>query len=83
MDDTLRAMLTGFVNDPPDSDFQSGFLSATLTIANEVAGMSRDDPLWANANALLNGDDPKYIAAAVKAKAKRQFSVINGGKANG
>lgn len=81
-EEVMRAILAGFVNDPPDTEFQEGYLSAMLTFANEVMGIPNTDPLWAQADFLLDGDDPSYVSAAQEAKAKRQpFGVIDGGKA--
>ncbi len=83
--EVVLGMLAGFVCDPPDSDFQKGYLAAALTIANEVLGIPATDPLWAEADALLGGADGADAAyvAAVKEQAEKKrapFTVIDGGK---
>jgi hypothetical protein len=80
--ETVRRILAGFVSDPPDSDFQQGYLAAVLTIANEVLGIHATDPLWAQADALLGGANPAYVAAIREQAEKKRapFTVIDGGK---
>lgn len=52
----IRVILQSFVGDPPDTDFQQGYLAAALVIANEVVGIPNTDPLWQQADNLLSGD---------------------------
>lgn len=54
--DQIKVILQSFVGDPPDNDFQAGYLSAVLVIANEVAGIPRTDPLWRQADDLLSNN---------------------------
>ncbi len=76
---TARTMLTSFVNDPPDSDYQRGFLAAVLVITNEHMDVRYNDPLWQKADALLNGDVSEAIQTAV-AKKTTTLSIIKGGR---
>lgn len=45
MNDYMRATLSLFVTDPPDSDFQRGYHEALKVFANEAMGFKYDDPL--------------------------------------
>lgn len=46
-------ILDGFVRDPPDDDYQRGFLRAMLMFSNEVLGIPDDDQTWKAADALM------------------------------
>jgi len=35
----VRRMIEGFLSDPPDTDYQWGFLAATIVIAHEIMGI--------------------------------------------
>jgi disulfide oxidoreductase YuzD len=76
----MRRMLEGFVNDPPDSDYQQGFLAASLVIANEIMGIEWDDPLILAANDLIGAGHPD-VKEIVK-KARSSLTVIDGGKSS-
>jgi hypothetical protein len=39
-------------NDPPDDEYQEGFLGAVLTIGNEVLGIPSNNPIWEYASGL-------------------------------
>lgn len=52
-------ILMGFVNDPPDSEFQWGYLGAMLTFSNEVLCIPNDDPTWKAADAVMEGKLPE------------------------
>jgi len=72
-------ILRGFVDDPPDTEFQEGFLAGMLVFANEVLGIRFDDPLWQEADAILKkGAGEHSVAEAVEAV--RKFTVIDGDK---
>lgn len=43
--DYMRKALELFVADPPDSDFQRGYLEGLKVFANEAMGFRWDDPL--------------------------------------
>lgn len=43
--DGIREAIEGFITDPPDSDFQAGYLSALIEVARAQLGMLKDDPL--------------------------------------
>lgn len=74
------AMLAGFIHDPPDSEYQCGFLGALLVIANEALGIPFTDPVWDAANLLLSGNaDAAYEMAAKKRAA---LQVIEGGRSS-
>ncbi len=49
-------ILGGFIGDPPDTEFQLGYLAAMLTFANEVLCIPNDDPTWKAADALMTAD---------------------------
>lgn len=74
----IRRMLEGFVNDPPDTDYQQGFLAAVIVIGHEIMGIGFDEPVMADANALVAGSAPNI--REVCEETKRTFSVIDGGK---
>jgi hypothetical protein len=65
----IRQMLEGFVKDPPDNDFQAGFLAATITIANEIMGIAHDDPLILAAEGKLD-----------ELSRMKRFTIIEGGR---
>lgn len=50
-------ILNSFIGDPPDTDFQRGYLSAILVFANEVLGVPYNDPTWVAADALVSAKD--------------------------
>lgn len=77
----IRKILEGFVNDPPDTPFQQGFLEATLVIAMEVFDVRYEDPLWQAADAASNGTLIKEVIKE-KEDARKRFSVIDGGRTN-
>lgn len=65
----MRLALGLFVTDPPDAEFQRGYLEALKVFANEAMGFHWDDPLlWGNAT------------PAIDAVPKPKFEVIQGGK---
>ena len=70
---TMRRMLQGFVDDPPDSEYQHGFLAALLMFGNEVMGIEWNDPL------LLKANETPAAQAAI-AKARPALTIIDGGK---
>lgn len=74
----MRRMLQGFVDDPPDSEYQHGFLAALLMFGNEVMGIEWNDPLLLQANTILDGETP--AAQAAIAKARPTLTVIDGGQ---
>lgn len=53
----LRAVLA-FLDDPPDSDYQAGFLAALLTIYREGLGKGIDDARLKMAGALIRPNKP-------------------------
>jgi hypothetical protein len=77
---TMRRLLQGFVDDPPDSEYQEGFLAALAMFANEVMGFEWNDPLLVKAMAAFDGSTP--TAHATVAKARPALTIINGGKPN-
>jgi len=74
----MRKMLESFVSDPPDSDYQKGFLAAGLVIANEIMGFEWNDPLLLKCNDLGNPDSPDMKETITKARAA--LTIIDGGK---
>lgn len=49
----MRRALESFASDPPDSEYQMGYLEALKVFANEALGFKWDDPL------LWRADHPK------------------------
>ena len=47
-----------FLVDPPDTDYQCGFLAALVLLAKEILGLSMTDPPFAAAEALLRSYEP-------------------------
>jgi hypothetical protein len=79
--ETIREILWGFVHDPPDTDYQRGFLAAALTIANEVMGISVNDEIWKRANRILCPEPMVEEAERMLARKKRaKLTVIDGDK---
>jgi hypothetical protein len=70
----MRKCLASFVTNPPDTDFQKGYVAGMLVFANEVLGIPRNDPTWADADALLDGHDCQI------SKVLPVLTVIDGGK---
>ena len=56
----VRSSVHTFLSDPPDSEFQAGFLGALLVIARDVLGQRMDEPPFVEAQELqekyLNGN---------------------------
>ena len=50
VEEYVRSTVQGFVGDPPDSDYQSGFLAALLVIAQEALGHRLDMSPYAEAD---------------------------------
>lgn len=69
----VRAILYSFIGDPPDTDFQSGYLAAVLVIANEVVGIKCSDPLYREADALLKG----YPASKQETTKRHSLKVVS------
>jgi hypothetical protein len=65
----MRECLQLFILDPPDSDFQRGFLEGMKVFANEAMGFKWDDPL-------LWGEDVQPIETRFIPRPK--FTVIDG-----
>jgi hypothetical protein len=65
----MREALKLFEGDPPDSDFQRGYMEALKVFANEAMGFAWDDPLLWGAS-----------APAPEARRKPTLAVIDGGK---
>jgi hypothetical protein len=74
--DVLRKMLDGFVNDPPDTDFQHGFLEGLIVAAHEALGMRMEDQTFKEASYLAYATT---LPAEVQ-PARKKFMVIEGGK---
>ena len=49
----IRSSVQTFLVDPPDSEFQRGFLSALLVVAKEALGLHLDVPPFAKAQKLV------------------------------
>lgn len=75
---TMRRMLQGFVDDPPDSEYQEGFLAALAMFANEVMGFEWNDPMLMKAMAVF--DDATPAAHATAAKVRPALTIIDGGR---
>lgn len=50
---TIRGILAGFISDPPDTEYQRGYLAAVLSLGKDVLSISSSDPVWDEANQLL------------------------------
>lgn len=74
----IRRMLQGFVDDPPDSEYQDGFLNAILSIAREVMGFDWNDPIFAKVDE-VRGPHP-IAEAATAEKMRPALQIIKGGK---
>lgn len=70
MNDYMSAALRLFVVDPPDTDFQRGYLEGLKVFANEAMGIKWDDPLLWGA-----------VEPAPEPPRKPKFTVIDGGGA--
>lgn len=59
--DVAMKILESFIGDPPDTEFQRGYLSAILVFANEVLCIPNDDATWVAADALVvaNSEAPE------------------------
>ncbi len=72
-DHIMRQALSLFAVDPPDSDFQQGYLCALLVFANEGLGFAWNDPSLAQC-------EPALTEKSAAALARKRFEVIDGGK---
>lgn len=68
----MRQALELFAKDPPDTDFQEGYLCALMVFANEAMGFAWNDPSLAQCENLST-----KASAAFK---RKSFDVIDGGK---
>jgi hypothetical protein len=50
----IRTAIQGFVTDPPDSDFQCGYLEAMLSVANYALGVPMEKSPYAETQKLWN-----------------------------
>lgn len=73
----IRSMMQGFIDDPPNSEFQRGFLAAVCLIANEVMGFEDNEPLLLKANGQYYASIQDAHATAAKLS---HLKLINGGK---
>ncbi len=73
----IRTLLRGFIDDPPDSDYQSGFLGAVIIIANEIMGIDVNDPLLVEANSILSANEQVQNEGASR---RLKFVLLDGGK---
>jgi hypothetical protein len=71
-EDYMRNALDSFAKDPPDTDFQEGYLAALMVFANEAMGFAWNDPALAKCENLST-------KAAVAIERKKRFDVIDGG----
>lgn len=72
-DEYMRQALRLFIIDPPDTDFQQGYLEGLKVFANEALGFKWDDPLvW--------GEGGQRIET--KAIERPKFKIIDGGRAD-
>jgi hypothetical protein len=53
VEDYVTSSVQSFLGDPPDSEFQFGFLGAMLVVAKEALGLRMDLPPFAEAERLL------------------------------
>jgi hypothetical protein len=54
-EDYMRQALGLFKHDPPDSEFQRGYLEALKVFANEAMGFAWDDPLlWGHSTPAID-----------------------------
>jgi len=52
VEEYVSSAIQGFLNDPPDTDSQWGYLSALLAVAKEALGQRMDMPPFAEAHEL-------------------------------
>ena len=52
IEEYVRSAVQGFVNDPPDTDPQWGYLSALLVVAKDALGQQMDTSPFAEAREL-------------------------------
>jgi len=76
VEEYVRNCLQGFIQDPPDSEFQQGFRAACLVIAEEGLGIDWMDPQMLLANAAGNVDDVKLAKELSAQKRRAAFKVI-------
>lgn len=72
----MRVMLDLFAKDPPDSEYQEGFLAALVMVAVEVLGFKWNDP------SVLAAERSPHMAqheATTMAKVRPKLTVIHGG----
>lgn len=70
--DVMHSLLRGFVDDPPDNDFQRGYLEGLVVFAHEGLGMGLEDIAFERASGIV-------YAEIVNDKRPR-FTLIDGGK---
>lgn len=78
-EDSIRGILAGFVKDPPDSEYQQGFLAAVIMIAHDVMGFAWTDPVLKQSEAICDGTLPAFQPTLKKAE-RAAFKVVPGGK---
>ncbi len=72
----MRQALDLFAIDPPDSDFQKGYLCALMIFAKEALGFASNDPALAQCENLFSNRHADAFAP-------KRFGVIDGGKSEG
>ena len=75
--EVMKSMLSGFVRDPADNEFQRGFLEGLVVFAHEGLGMRMDDDVVRQAS------DMAYAEIVAPQPKRRAFQIIDGGKKEG
>jgi hypothetical protein len=52
VEEYVRSAVQGFLGDPPDTEFQRGYLASLLVLAEEALGLRMDLPPFAEAHKL-------------------------------
>lgn len=71
--EVMRSLLRGFIDDPPDNEFQRGYLEALIVFAHDGLGMRLEDSVWRQASDLA-------YAETTGAEKRPKFTLIDGGK---
>jgi hypothetical protein len=57
VEEYVKGSVEAFLNDPPDTDYQRGFLAAMLVLAKEALGLRTDLHPFAKAKELVGKED--------------------------
>lgn len=73
--EVMRSLLRGFIDNPPDNEFQRGYLEGLVVFAHDGLGMRLEDSVWRQASEIAYPE-----VNVIGAEKRPRFTIIDGGK---